>query len=205
MTSRITHVSGSALVMRGHDIDTDRIMPARFLKAITFDGIEAHLFEDDRREAAARGAVHPFDDPARRHARILVVSANFGCGSSREHAPQALSRRGLRAVVGESFAEIFLGNSLAIGLPCVSASREHVAEIMTLAGASPEVELSLDLEHERLTIGGREFPVSLPTSAKHAFVTGEWDGTSLLLERYEDVERVGKSLPYTHWQDESAT
>ena len=205
MSSRITHVSGPALVMRGHDIDTDRIMPARFLKAITFDGIEAHLFEDDRREAADRGAVHPFEDPARRDARILVVNENFGCGSSREHAPQALSRRGLRAVVGESFAEIFLGNSLAIGLPCVSASREHVAEIMTLTGASPEVELSLDLEHERLTIGGREFPVSLPPAAKHAFVTGEWDGTSLLLERYEDVERVGKSLPYTHWQDAPAT
>jgi 3-isopropylmalate/(R)-2-methylmalate dehydratase small subunit len=205
VTSRVTNVSGPALVMRGNDIDTDRIMPARFLKAITFDGIEAHLFEDDRREAAGRGAVHPFDDPARHNARILVVNANFGCGSSREHAPQALARRGLRAVVGESFAEIFLGNSLAIGLPCVAASREHIAEIMTLAGEAPDLELSLDLEHERLTIGGREFPVSLPSAAKHAFVTGEWDGTSLLLEHYEDVERVGQSLPYTHWQDASAT
>jgi 3-isopropylmalate/(R)-2-methylmalate dehydratase small subunit len=203
--SRITHVSGPALVMRGNDIDTDRIMPARFLKAITFDGIETHLFEDDRREAAGRGAVHPFEDVARRDARILVVNANFGCGSSREHAPQALLRRGLRAVVGASFAEIFLGNSVAIGLPCVTASHEHMAEIMALADASPDAELSLDLERERVTIGARVFPVSLPATAKHAFVTGEWDGTSLLLERYEDVQRVGNALPYTHWQDASAT
>ena len=205
MPSEVTRISGPALVMRGDDIDTDRIMPARFLKAIAFDGIEAHLFEDDRREAAGRGAVHPFDDVARRDARILVVNTNFGCGSSREHAPQGLRRRGLRAVVGESFAEIFLGNSLAIGLPCVSATREDLAEIMALVEASPDVELDLDLERERLTIGGREFVVTLPAAAKHAFLTGEWDGVSLLLERYEDVERVGKGLPYTHWQNASAT
>ena len=205
MPSEITRISGPALVMRGDDIDTDRIMPARFLKAITFDGIEAHVFEDDRREAVGRGAVHPFDDPARREARILVVNANFGCGSSREHAPQGLRRRGLRAVVGESFAEIFLGNSLAIGLPCVSATREDVAGIMALAEASPEIQIDLDLQRERLTIGGREFAVFQPAAAKHAFVTGEWDGVSLLLDRYEDVDRVGQALPYTQWQIPSAT
>jgi 3-isopropylmalate/(R)-2-methylmalate dehydratase small subunit len=205
MPSEITHIAGPALVMRGDDIDTDRIMPARFLKAVTFDGIEAHLFEDDRREAAGRGAVHPFDDPARRDARVLVVNANFGCGSSREHAPQGLRRRGLRAIVGESFAEIFLGNSIAIGLPCVAAKREDVAEIMALADGSPAVAFALDLERERLTIGARDFAVSLPPAAKHAFVTGEWDGVSLLLDQYEDVERVARALPYTHWETSSAT
>jgi 3-isopropylmalate/(R)-2-methylmalate dehydratase small subunit len=199
LTARITHISGPAIVLRGDDVDTDRIMPARFLKAITFDGLEAHLFEDDRQQAVARGGRHPFDDPARLAARILIVNANFGCGSSREHAPQAINRRGIRAIVGESFGEIFLGNSTAIGLPCATASKEHIAELMALTDASADLELALDVDAERLTAGEKVFPVSLPPAARHALVTGEWDATGLLLDNYQEVERVGKSLPYVNW------
>src|SRR5436190_15422358 len=116
--SPVIHVSGTAIVLPGDDIDTDRIMPARFLKAITFEGLETHVFEDDRKEASRRGQLHAFDDPARRQAQVLVAGRNFGCGSSREHAPQGLRRWGIRAVVGPSFAEIFFGNSVMSCMPC---------------------------------------------------------------------------------------
>src|SRR6187402_2813025 len=125
----IVSVSGRGLPLRGDDLDTDRIMPARFLKAVTFEGLESHVFEDDRHEAANRGATHPFDDPSRRQARILIAGGNFGCGSSREHAPQALYRWGIRAIVAESFAEIFFGNSLMIGLACVTAPPSEVGKL----------------------------------------------------------------------------
>ena len=194
-TSRISSVTGSALVLRGDDIDTDRIIPARFLKAITFDGLDAHVFEDDRREAASRGTPHPFDDPERRDARVLVVNANFGCGSSREHAPQALRRRGLRAIVGESFGEIFLGNSTAIGLACATASPADLAAIMALA-ADPALAVTLDIDHEQVTAGDRTFAVSIPATIRHALTTGEWDATGLLLDSYADVEKVERALPY---------
>ncbi len=192
----MTAVSGPALVLRGDDIDTDRIIPARFLKAITFDGLDEHVFEDDRREAAIRGAQHPFDDPVRRDARLLIVNANFGCGSSREHAPQALRRRGFGALVGESFGEIFLGNSTAIGLPCVTASREDVAEIMARSTDSPALAFTLDIERQQLSAGDRTYAVSLPATIRHALITGEWDATGLLLDNYEEVERVEARLPY---------
>jgi 3-isopropylmalate/(R)-2-methylmalate dehydratase small subunit len=197
--TRITRIIGSSLVLRGDEIDTDRIMPARFLKAITFEGIDAHVFEDDRKEARSRGAWHPFDDPARHHAKILVVNGNFGCGSSREHAPQGLLRRGIRAIVGESFGEIFAGNSLAIGLACVTASKDDVQRLMALADQSPSAELSVDIETRRVIAGDVTIPISIPDSARHALVSGEWDATGLLLDNYEEVEKVGKALPYVQW------
>src|SRR5262245_30033331 len=153
MPTHITRITGSPIVLRGDDIDTDRIMPARFLKAITFEGIDAHVFEDDRKEATARGAQHPFADPARRQARILIVNRNFGCGSSREHAPQGLLRRGIRAIVGESFGEIFAGNSLAIGLACVMATKDDVQRLMTLADQSPSAEFTVDIDAGRVVAG----------------------------------------------------
>ncbi len=192
----IRRVSGTALPLRGDDIDTDRIIPARFLVSITFDGLGAHAFEDDRQAAKAKRTPHPFDDPRFWGARILLVNRNFGCGSSREHAPQAIARGGIRAVVGESFSEIFFGNAVAIGLPCVTLPREDLADLQSLVERDPKAALSLDLEARTLIAEGKELPVSIPGNAREAFLSGNWDGTSMLLERFEDVEAVAARLPY---------
>ncbi len=201
---RIERIQGRAVAVHGDDIDTDRIIPARFLKAITFDGLEDHLFEDDRREAAGRGQRHPIDDPARRGARILLVGANFGCGSSREHAPQAIARWGIQAVVGESFAEIFFGNSVMIGLPCVTVERSTLDELMQRADEAPALEWSVDLAAARLTAGERSVPIEMPDEARSALRSGNWDATALLLDRYEEVEQSAARLPYlTGWAPRS--
>ncbi|HEX5854512.1 MAG TPA: 3-isopropylmalate dehydratase small subunit [Thermoanaerobaculia bacterium] len=192
----IRRVSGTALPLRGDDIDTDRIIPARFLVSITFEGLGAHAFEDDRRSLKAKGRTHPFDDARFRGANILLVNRNFGCGSSREHAPQALARGGIKAVVGESFSEIFFGNSVAIGLPCVTAPHEAVAELQALVEGTVDAALSLDLEARTLTAEGKTLAVSIPENAREAFLSGNWDATSMLLERWEDVEAVAGRLPY---------
>ena len=193
--STVTRVAGPAIVLTGNDMDTDRIMPARFLKAITFTGLEAHLFEDDRREAAARGATHPFDDASRRQARILIAGVNFGCGSSREHAPQALYRWGIRAIVAESFAEIFFGNSLMIGLPCVTASHEDLEALRAVA-ANAAAEIVVDIDSRRLEAGSIQASVHLPDATRDALLSGAWDATSLLLDNYGQVEARAAAIPY---------
>jgi 3-isopropylmalate/(R)-2-methylmalate dehydratase small subunit len=194
--SAIARVAGRGMVLRGDDIDTDRIMPARFLRAVTFDGLEASVFADDRQEASREGRVHPFDDPARREARVLFVNANFGCGSSREHAPQALYRRGLRAIVGTSFAEIFFGNAVAIGLPCLSAPAEAIATLITHADAHPDAEWVVDVASLRVSADAVSVDVTIAATARAALLSGTWDVTSLLLDRYDEVERVTSRLPY---------
>jgi 3-isopropylmalate/(R)-2-methylmalate dehydratase small subunit len=194
--STIARVCGRGMVLRGDDIDTDRIMPARFLRAVTFDGLEASVFADDRQEAAREGRVHPFDDPARREARVLFVNVNFGCGSSREHAPQALYRRGLRAIVGTSFAEIFFGNAVAIGLPCLSAPAHAIATLMTHAAAHPDAEWVVDVASLRVSADAVSSDVTIAATARAALLSGTWDVTSLLLDRYDEVERVAAQLPY---------
>ena len=194
--SAIRRVSGTALPLRGDDVDTDRIIPARFLVSITFEGLGAHAFEDDRRSLSAKGETHPFDDARFRGAGILLVNRNFGCGSSREHAPQALQRGGIKAVVGESFSEIFFGNSVAIGLPCVTLPRETVQELQRLVEGAPKSALSVDLESETLVAEGKAYPVSIPSNAREAFLSGHWDGTSMLLDRFGEVEALAKRLPY---------
>jgi len=190
---RITRISGTALPVVGNNVDTDRIIPARFLKSITFAGLEQHLFEDDR---AQSDGTHPVSNPAYADAVLLFVNANFGCGSSREHAPQAIRRRGIRAVVGESFSEIFFGNSMAIGMPCPTVTADAAAALQAAAQQQPDVTFELDLEAMTLSGGTLTFPVSLPLAARDGLLTGSWDATGLLLERYDEVRAVAARLPY---------
>ena len=194
--SRIERVEGAAVPLRGHEIDTDRIIPARYLKSVTFDGLEVHVFEDDRKALQAAGKTHPFDNPVHRGAAILLANGNFGCGSSREHAPQALSRWGIHAVVAESFAEIFFGNSVTIGLPCLTASPADIARLMAAAEANPGASFVVDLRTLRLTGAGLDVAVTMPRSAQESFLSGDWDATSLLLANYEEVDRTAARLPY---------
>jgi 3-isopropylmalate/(R)-2-methylmalate dehydratase small subunit len=200
----VVRIAGRGLPLPGANIDTDRIIPARYLRTVSFDGLERHAFEDDRAAMKAAGEMHPFDDARYEGASILIVNNNFGCGSSREHAPQALYRRGIRAIVGESFSEIFFGNALMLGMPCVTARARDVALLQQLLPSMPSVRLSVDLESGLCEAGGREpshaaalgMRVELPSNARDAFLTGAWDGTALLLERYEEVEQVAAALPY---------
>jgi 3-isopropylmalate/(R)-2-methylmalate dehydratase small subunit len=190
---RLTRITGTALPLRGDNIDTDRIIPARFLRSVSFEGLEEHLFADDRAQAEH---THPVSNPAYAGAAILIVNANFGCGSSREHAPQAIRRRGIRAVVGESFSEIFFGNSVALGMPCVSVSPDAARQLQALAESMPATEFALDLERMSIDAQGMSAPVQLPAAARESFLDGSWDATGLLLERYDEVRTVAGRLPY---------
>ena len=189
---KIERIRGTALPIHGDNIDPDRIIPARFLRSVTFEGLETHLFEDDRVQAPG----HPLDRPEFRGASVLLVNANFGCGSSREHAPQAIRRHGFRAVIGQSYSEIFFGNSVALGLPCVGVDPAAVAVLMRAIEGDPALQLDLDLHTMTVACGPHRFSVTLPAPARDSFLTGTWDATSLLLDRFEEVEAVARRLPY---------
>jgi 3-isopropylmalate/(R)-2-methylmalate dehydratase small subunit len=193
---KITSVTGRALPLRGDDVDTDRIMPARFLRGVSFDGLEQHVFEDDRKKGVHPYNRHPFDVAQFQGASILVVNSNFGCGSSREHAPQGLHRWGINAIVGESFAEIFFGNSLMIGMPCVTASREDVHALMDLVEKNPRAEVHIDLLAGTCDAEGFHCAVTLPPKVREAFTTGAWDTTGMLLDNFDDVQATAARLPY---------
>jgi len=194
---RVVKISGTALPLPGDNIDTDRIIPARFLKSISFEGLEDHLFEDDRAQVDAQApGTHPFSNPRYNNATVLIVNANFGCGSSREHAPQAIRRRGIRVVVGESFSEIFFGNSVALGMPCVSVPAADADALLEMVTANPETVVAIDLSAMTLQAGDRSFAITLPAAARDGFLDGSWDATGLLLDRYEEVEAVANRLPY---------
>jgi 3-isopropylmalate/(R)-2-methylmalate dehydratase small subunit len=193
---RITRINGRGLPLRGNDIDTDRIIPARFLRSVSFEGLETHLFEDDIAQAAAQATPHPITDPRFQGASILVVNRNFGCGSSREHAPQAIQRRGFACVIGESYSEIFFGNSVAIGLPCVSGSPADLDRLQATVEADPEVAIDVDLDRLEVRCRDWRIAISLPAAARESFLEGTWDATALLLDRFDDVERTAKRLPY---------
>lgn len=194
--SCVVNVVGRALVLRGPDIDTDRIIPARFLKTVTFDGLEKNVFTDDRAAVRAAGSLHPFDRPEYSGARILVVNKNFGCGSSREHAPQALWRWGIRAIVAESFAEIFASNSLMLGLPCVSANEHAIQELMAAVESDPASEVVVDIAGNAIHAGTHMWRSTLPAHTKDALMSGRWDGAAQLLDRYDEVEALASRLPY---------
>lgn len=187
-------IAGRAIPLPGNDIDTDRIIPARFLKCITFEGLEAHVFEDDRRQMPD----HPFNQARYQGATILVVGQNFGCGSSREHAPEALRRWGIRGIVGESFAEIFFGNCTAIGLPCLTLDAEGVALLEEAVPRRPEQEVLLDVEDRLVRFGERSVPAMIPDGARNQLLTGTWNAMGVLLEAGNEIDRVARSLPYVN-------
>jgi len=189
--SRIERAAGRGLPLRGHDIDTDRIIPARYLKAVSFEGLDAHVFADDRSDPA-----HPFNQPQYRGASVLLVNRNFGCGSSREHAPQALQRWGFQAIVGEGYSEIFFGNSVQLGLPCLTVSHDAIEGLMQLVEANPDAQIDVDVARLAVTAGGTRISATMPKAAHEALTTGLWDGTGLLLADFDQVRQLAEGLPY---------
>ena len=193
MATPVERVAGRACVLRGDDIDTDRIIPARYLRCVTFDGLGEHAFADDREQAKGD---HPLDVERFAGAEILIVGRNFGCGSSREHAPQALMRRGFRAFVGGSFAEIFAGNCTALGLPCLTLEADDLAAAMDAVEADPGWEVVVDVAGGRVTCRAGTFAAALPSGAREPLLEGTWDATAVLLEAGESIERTSAALPY---------
>jgi len=195
---QIRRASGRPIPLRGNDIDTDRIIPARYLKAVTFDGLGHAAFFDERFDAQGNSKGHILDDPRfqAKGARVAIVNKNFGCGSSREHAPQALLRWGIRALIGESFADIFFGNCVALGMPCVAASETDVAALMEAVERDPAHDLVIDLESLTATYLGRTYTVALPAGVRNQFLEGTWDGTRVLLDAGESIRQTAARLPY---------
>ena len=190
--SIITGASGRAVPVRGDDIDTDRIIPARFLRCVSFEGLGEHAFEDDRKNFS--DGTHPFDREEFQGASILVVNDNFGCGSSREHAPQSLMRWGIKGLVGVSFAEIFFGNCVANGIPCLTLGAAEVEEIQGMVEKDPGSLLELAVAERTVRVGEKEYPAGLPDGVQRAFLEGLWDSTTLLLEDVEAIARVSERL-----------
>ena len=188
----ISRLDGTAIPVRGNNIDTDRIIPARFLKSITFDGLGDHVFEDDRQSMPN----HPFSNPSYAGASILLVNENFGSGSSREHAPQALKRWGIAACIGESFSEIFLGNATSIGLPCATASAAGIEMLMDAVEQTPATRLSLRVDALLVETAQLSQPVLIPAAIQESFLTGQWDAIGLLLDQFDQVRQVAAALPY---------
>ena len=188
----ITTVTGQGLPLRGDDLDTDRIMPARFLRAVTFEGLEQHLFEDDR----AADLSHAFNNPHYAGAAILVVNKNFGCGSSREHAPQGLARYGIRAIVGESYSEIFFGNSAVLGVPCLAADKASINALQSLIERAPETPITARVDTGVVTAGDLRIEACLPAAVRDAFTSGQWNPSAMLLDRFDEVRDVARRLPY---------
>ena len=194
--SRILAITGRAVPLRGNDIDTDRIIPARFLRCVTFDGLGEHAFEDDRAQLRAAGKTHAFDDGRFVGGEILVVNANFGCGSSREHAPQALAKWGIKAIVGVSYSEIFFGNTVAMGLPCVRVSAADAEALQAAIEADPRLSVTVDLEHCEVRFAKQKVGAQLPEGARKQFVTGAWDATGELVAGLEQAKLTAARLPY---------
>ena len=195
---RIARVAGRPLPLRGNDIDTDRIIPARFMKAVTFDGLGQYLFYDARLNGEGRSSGHVLDDPRyqAKGPRVAVVNKNFGCGSSREHAPQALLHWGVKALVGESFADIFFGNCIALGIPCVTASEADVAALMAAVEEDPAHDLIVDVEGQTAMYRGKVYPITVPPGARTQLLDGTWDATRILLQAREQVRQTATRLPY---------
>jgi 3-isopropylmalate/(R)-2-methylmalate dehydratase small subunit len=190
--SAITVITGRGIALRGDEIDTDRIMPARFLRAVTFEGLESHLFEDDRKD----NPQHVWNDPRIAGASILVVNGNFGCGSSREHAPQGLLRFGIKAIVGESFSEIFQGNSAMLGIPCFTADHASIDGLQAAIEKAPAASIAARVDTGVVTVGVLTISAAVPPALRDGFLSGQWNPTAMLLDNFDQVRAVAKSLPY---------
>lgn len=201
MNSEVKTVSGRGIPLVGNDIDTDRIIPARFLRCVTFDGLGEQAFADDRTQTKGE---HPFDQPQYQGANILVVNGNFGCGSSREHAPQALAKWGIKAIIGESFAEIFFGNCVVMGVPCLTATPEIVGKLQAILQANPQTSTTVDLEAMQVHCGDLKAPVSMGEGSRQMLVTGTWDSCGQLIAQSEQVRATAAKLPYTSWSQQVA-
>lgn len=195
--SQVKAIAGRGIPLVGDDIDTDRIIPARFLRCVTFDGLGEQVFADDRTQLKGE---HPFDLPQYQEANILVVNANFGCGSSREHAPQAIMRWGIQAIVGENFAEIFLGNCSANGIPCVTASSKAIKELQSLLKANPQSQIRIDLESMEICCDDWITPISMGEGSRQMLLEGTWDTCGQLVQNIEQVQKIAPRLPYLSWK-----
>ena len=195
----VPRVAGRPIPLRGNDIDTDRIIPARFMTAITFDGLGELAFRDVRFDADGGELEHPMNDPRYRAKgpRVAIVNKNFGCGSSREHAPQALYRWGIKALVGESFADIFFGNCVAMGIPCVTASEADVARLLAAVEEEPAHETTVDVDARCVEYRGVRYPATLPEGARTQLLKGTWDATRILVDALPKVRDTASRLPYT--------
>ena len=193
---QIKQVTGRAVYVPGDDIDTDQIIPARFLMCVTFDALGGQLFYDARFEQGGKPKAHPLNDARHTGAKVLLVNANFGCGSSREHAPQSIHKAGFRAIVGESFAEIFFGNSTTLGIPCVNASREDIAKIAAAIEQNPQTEVVVDVAKREIRFGGQTVKATVRDTAADALVNGRWDAIGELLDGAAAVKAKAGTLPY---------
>ncbi len=193
-------ITGRAVAIRGNDIDTDRIIPARFLRTTVFEGLGEHAFEDDRAQLKEAGKTHPLDDEQFGQATVMLVNKNFGCGSSREHAPQAIMRwgNGIRFIVGESFAEIFHGNCIALGIPCPLVDEGTMETLMKSVEQHPDIELTLNLTDKVITCGDVRVPIDIPEGARQSFIEGTWDSTTELLAEKDAIAATANSLPYVN-------
>lgn len=192
----IKQVSGTAVYVPGADVDTDRIIPARFLKCVTFDDLAEGLFYDVRFDADGKPLGHPLDDTRFAGASIMLAGPNFGCGSSREHAPQSIYRFGIRAIIGVSFAEIFFGNSTGIGMPCVCAAEDRIESLAAAVDADPTLAVEIDLEKMEVRHGDESFPVTMPESAREALLSARWESIGELLENEAAIDARAEALPY---------
>jgi 3-isopropylmalate/(R)-2-methylmalate dehydratase small subunit len=196
--SKRIKVSGKGIVVRGNDIDTDRIIPARYLRTTVFDGLGANAFQDDRADVKKNGGTHPFDDARFSGANVLFVNKNFGCGSSREHAPQAIMRwgNGVQLILGESFSEIFYGNCVALGIPCPRVGEADMERAMTKIEADPTVSVSVDMAAKTATVGDFTFAFEMSDGVQRAFLEGRWDSTGELLGNRDAIRATAKGVPY---------
>ena len=192
----VDHVSGTGIPLRGNDIDTDQVIPARFMKVVTFDGLGEFAFFDQRFDDEDNPKDHPMNEERFRDASVMVVNSNFGCGSSREHAPQALMRRGIDALIGESFAEIFAGNCLALGIPTVTADHETIDALQRWVDDNPDGEIEIDVDSETITYGSNEISVTVDDGQRKALVDGIWDTTALMKANQQAIQETAADLPY---------